>query len=204
MPCRLGPNVVNVKGLGPCRADVIPFSLFIDDIATRQQSRKTGHHHDIVVTDNHALAAHTHWHKVTKGVWLNYVKDWDDEYGTSGTLLQTRPQDCAKTVWKTAATSSCTLTIHFKHRFLQLLVDFEVTELACKQFDVRVLNERIHSQLTDSGLRQLTVEEGLLLRDLNDPILGTNDAIGRIPFMDLLVGMGGKTGRQSGYRIYAN
>merc|ERR1712080_785763 len=115
----------------------------------------------------------------------------------SGKLVTIKQQDCANTVWGTAAVSSCIITIHFMHRFVHAFVNFEVTQLACMQFDVRVLEERRLPCLTEMQLRRLTNEEGWLHNMLNTPLTGTKHAVGRIPFVELLDGVGGKAARKS-------
>jgi len=179
-----------------CHNISIPASVFVDQ-------RVSDRHHETVVTDQHALAAHTHWHKVTNGVWLNHLLQQDSEYGVSGVLLEVREQDCAKTQWNLNATSSCFVIIQFLHRFMETLVEFEVTKLACMQFEVRVLQERRHLCIADDSLRLLTPEEGQLLHMLSEPISSSARGLGRIAFSELLSGAGGVVCRETGRKTHA-
>merc|ERR1712216_328771 len=92
--------------------------------------------------------------------------------------------------------------IHFMHRFMHVVVDFEVTGLACKQHEVRVLAERREVLLSDAVLSRLTPEEGVIWHNLNAQVVGTKHGIGRIPFGDLLEAIGGVTAQKASRRIH--
>lgn len=185
------------------------FSLFKDE-------RHSDPCHDICVTDEHAIAAHTYWHRVTDGIWMDFRKGEDDEYGFSGKLLSVRKEDCSKSPWGTAAISRCIVSIKFMHEYMHVHVDFEVTQLQFRQTEIRVLSEQRRWYEIDDILRRLRRDEkdwltsldmeakrliDVLPKHISDSLtpmeyqifmlldrrlLHTDEEIGRIPMMEFL------------------
>jgi len=173
-------------------------SLFIDQRFSKCTTVDDGIHFDaVIVTDQHALAAHEHWHRKTKMFWAR------PKQGFSGVLLDMYHQGASPEVRDESsvcegvpASGERLLTIAFGHKYLQLIVDFSVKEVYPMEFEVCVLKEERRDQGKmkqpgDPGFERFWAEYYPLHRKLHKQVAGTPKARGIVRMSDILDGATG-------------
>eukprot|EP00441_Pelagodinium_beii_P034273 CAMPEP_0197627430 /NCGR_PEP_ID=MMETSP1338-20131121/6051_1 /TAXON_ID=43686 ORGANISM="Pelagodinium beii, Strain RCC1491" /NCGR_SAMPLE_ID=MMETSP1338 /ASSEMBLY_ACC=CAM_ASM_000754 /LENGTH=203 /DNA_ID=CAMNT_0043198157 /DNA_START=159 /DNA_END=770 /DNA_ORIENTATION=+ len=161
--------------------------------------------HIVTVSDKHALAAHEHWHRKTKGRWIDppvppknkTLAQYYPKRGTTGLLLALqRDGISASQVNNIAVQGPVLLTIRFASLDQVVEVDFAVVEISHTEYEVRVLDERRSfrkpPQLPE-GAEEPTKKDRARLQEM---LVGTAAAIGRVRTIDMVGGHWGADSRK--------
>eukprot|EP00931_Biecheleriopsis_adriatica_P107906 TRINITY_DN82248_c0_g1_i1.p1 TRINITY_DN82248_c0_g1~~TRINITY_DN82248_c0_g1_i1.p1 ORF type:complete len:237 (-),score=51.74 TRINITY_DN82248_c0_g1_i1:44-754(-) len=190
--------------------------LFTDERYSTERRLKDAPIHEkniIVVTDRHALAAHEHWQRKTKGRWVDPPSPADKQqevhpsrsfqhppYACSGKLLTLeREAPNVPPQFNIAVTSPVMLTIEFAAEDQVCDVDFAVVELSHSEYEVRVLSERRRFRKLAAGQELASKRE---LARLQEQLVGTPAAVGRVRTLDIVGGQCAANYRQAARREF--